>query len=88
MSRRPVADIDADDVADALHAASLLYGRRKARYNSNVPTVVSDRMTRRLRHRVSAFLDQLPGDLTVDELRDLLGGDAATPDTENDGDDE
>ena len=37
--------------------------------------------------RVDAFLAQLPGDMTIEELRDLLGSDPTT-NTEDDGDDE
>lgn len=82
-----MSGLDEDDIADALHAAALLGGRRKAGYSSNVPMVASDRTVRRLRQRVEAFLSQLPEDLTIAELRELLGP-SPTTNTEDDGDDE
>jgi len=80
--------LDADDIAEALHSAALWGGRRRQPgYSSNVPMVASERTVRRLRGRVCALLDQLPGDMTIEELRELLDG-PATTDTPDDGDDE
>lgn len=80
-------DLDRDDIADALHSAAIWGGKRAPGYSSNVPMVASDRSVRRLRQRVEAFLAQLPGDMTIEELRELLGS-APTTNTEDDGDDE
>ncbi len=80
--------LDAEDIADALQGAAISGCRSQTGYyRSNVPLVVSDRTVRRFRMGVCAFLEQLPEDLTIGELRELLGLNATTQ-TEDDGDDE
>lgn len=73
--------MDADDLAEAIDTAAYV-GRAKASYASNVPAVAGVKAVRLFRARLRALLEQLPAEISVGEIRELLDPQAT------DGDDE
>lgn len=73
--------MDADDLQEAIETAAYV-GRAKASYGSNVPAVAGEKAIRLFRARLKAFLEQIPDELSVGEIRELLAPQAS------DGDDE
>lgn len=75
--------LDSTDIADALQTAAAFGGRKHPGHRTGDPAVAGERTVRRLRYRVQALLEQLPPDMSVDELLVLL-----TDNRKTDGDDE
>lgn len=64
--------LDADDIAEALQTAAAFAGKKHPSHSNCDPAVAADITVRRLRTRITAFIGQLPPDLTLAELSELL----------------
>lgn len=64
--------IDPDILDEALQGAATI-GRRYSSASISGNTTAGAKAVRSLRYKISRFLEDLPGDATVEDLRDGLG---------------
>lgn len=80
--------MDADDIAEALASAATAHMRFDGPRNKRNHISHADRSVRILRRQLKLFLADLPGDATVEDLRELLDGSRDHTHDETEGDDE
>lgn len=64
--------LDADDIGEAIQTAAAFGGKKHPSHLTGDPMVAGERTVRRFRWQLTAFIGQLPPDLTLAELSELL----------------
>lgn len=80
--------VDADDIIEAVQSAATAGMRYDGPRNVRNHISHADRAVRSFRRQLKLFLADLPGEATVEDLRELLDGSRDHPHDETEGDDE